>query len=131
MRTLAEIVPLRTPACREAVDAVGMVAAGEPVPDRKAAAHVETCLRCQAEVLAYRRVLATMRAMRGEHLAPPPGGLDGALAALRAGLDHGAGSDGAPAWAVRAAYVGGLTAASAAGVLVWFSRRRPGLPHAS
>jgi hypothetical protein len=129
MRTLAEIVPLRTPACRDAVDAVAMIAAGEEGADRRASAHVSTCLRCQAEVAAYRRVLATMRAMRHDQLAAPPGGLDGTLHAVRS--DGPAAGDGAAAWAVRAAYVGGITAASAAGVLVWFSRRRLGLPNAS
>jgi len=52
--------------------------------------------------------------------------LDAALGAL-----HMGGSDAAPAWAVRAAYVGGITAASAAGVLVWITRRRLGLADAS
>jgi hypothetical protein len=128
MRTLVEIVPLRTAACRDAVDAVAMIAAGEAGVDRRAGAHVSTCLRCQAEVAAYRRVLATMRAMRGDRLAPPIGALDDALTFVR---DGGAAGEGTPAWALRAAYVGGLTAASAAGVLVWFSRRRLGLPNAS
>lgn len=129
MRTLAEIVPLRTPACRDAVDAVAMIAAGEEGVDRRAAGHVSTCLRCQAEVAAYRRVLATMRSMRLDRLAAPPDGLNGTLHAVRS--DGSATGDGAAAWALRAAYVGGITAASAAGVLVWFSRRRPGLPNAS
>ena len=130
MRTLAEIIPLRTAACREAVDAVGQIAAGETDLDPQAAAHVSGCLRCQAEVAAYRRVLRLMRAMRDDDTAVPAG----SLADLLEALDM-AGEDGlAPAagsWAVRAAYVGGITAAGAAGVLVWFSRRRLGLPHAS
>ncbi len=127
MRTLADLVPLRTPACRDAVDAVAMLAAGEPGVDRRAAAHVASCLRCQAEVGAYRRVLATMKGMREDLMPAPAGAVAGAVEAL-----HGVpGGDGAPAWAVRAAYVGGITAASAAGMLVWLSRRRLGLPHAS
>jgi hypothetical protein len=137
VRTLADLVPLRTAACREAVDAVGDLAAGEPGVDARAAAHVETCLRCQAEVLAYRRVLATMRAMRDEHFLVPSAVVDAALGALHAdalhaeGADGSEGADGVPGWALRAAYVGGLTAAGAAGVLVWLGRRRLGLPNAS
>lgn len=145
MRTLAEIVRLRTNACREAVDAVAMIAAGEEGVDRRAAAHVGACLRCQAEVAAYRRVLATMRSMRADVLPVPARALSEALEAVHgpagsagssvagAGSAGSAGSsgEGTPAWAVRAAYVGGITAASAAGMFVWLSRRRLGLPHAS
>lgn len=129
MRTLAEIVPLRTPACREALDAVAMLAAGEGGVDRRAGAHVATCLRCQAEVAAYRRVLVTMRSMRDQDVPVPSDALAEALEFLRSSVaDSG---DGAPVWAVRVAYVGGITAASAAGMLVWLGRRRLGLPHAS
>lgn len=129
MRTLAEIVRLRTSACREAVDAVAMIAAGEDGVDDCAAAHVGSCLRCQAEVAAYRRVLATMRLMRGDEFPLPGGLIAEALDALHAsGAPVG---EGAPLWAVRAAYVGGITAASAAGMFMWLSRRRLGLPHAS
>jgi hypothetical protein len=114
MRTLAEIIPLRTPACREAADAVGMIAAGEDAYPPAAVEHVSGCLRCQAEVAAYRRVLRTMRAMRDDLVPVPAGSLD---ALLRP--DGG----GPPPWAVRAAYVGGITAAGAAGMIVWLSRR--------
>ena len=130
MRTLAEIVPLRTAACRDAVDAVAQIAAGETGTDPRAAGHVTTCLRCQAEVAAYRRVLRTMRSMKGEVLDLPQGGLAELLRALEAAGEDGTLPPGT-SWAVRAAYVGGITAAGAAGVLVWFSRRRLGLPHAS
>lgn len=130
MRTLAEIIPLRTAACRDAADAVGQVAAGESDVEAQAAAHIATCLRCQAEVAAYRRVLRLMRSMRDDTMEVPPGSLAELLEALEA-----AGGDGSVplvgSWAVRAACVGGITAAGAAGVLVWFSRRRLGLPHAS
>ena len=137
MRTLADLVPLRTPACRDAADAVAILAAGESGFERRAGDHVASCLRCQAEVAAYRRVLAIMRSMRDDVMAVPTGAV---AEAVRAMQDAGAASaaagaagagEGAPGWAVRVAYVGGITAASAAGVLVWFSRRRLGLPHAS
>lgn len=129
MRTLAEIVPLRTPACREAVDAVSMLAAGEHGVDSRAGSHVASCLRCQAEVAAYRRVLATMRSMREELVPAPDGAVSEALEAMQMSGWHFA--DGSPPWAVRVAYVGGITAAGAAGMLMWLGRRRLGLPHAS
>ncbi len=183
MRALAEIVPLRTPACREAEGAIVTIAAGEPEVDHAAARHIGTCLRCQAEVAAYRRVMAVMRAMRDYHF-PGPDAAVGEVSrpvrpvrpvrsvrsdqvrpvrsdqvrpvrpdqvrpvrperAGRVSGDHAPGvaagdgamvggglPDGAALWAVRAAYVGGLTAAGAAGLLMWISRRRLGLPEAS
>lgn len=125
MRTLAELIRLRTADCRDAVDAVAMVAAGDADVEPKQADHVATCLRCQAEVAAFRRVLATLREMRDDELLLPPDEPDGTIEAIHDG-------DGIPStWAVRAAYVGGITAAGAAGVIVWLSRRRPGLLSAS
>lgn len=132
MRTLAEIVRLRTSACREAVDAVAMIAAGENGVDERAAAHVGSCLRCQAEVAAYRRVLATMRLMRADVFPVPGRAIAEALEIVHGSAPASALSgEGPPVWAVRAAYVGGITAASAAGMFMWLSRRRPALPHAS
>lgn len=130
MRTLAEIVPLRTAACRDAIDALPQIAAGETDVDPDAAGHVTTCLRCQAEVAAYRRVLRTMRSMRRDVIDLPSGGLAELLRVLEAAGEDGTLPPGA-SWAIRAACVGGITAAGAAGVLVWFSRRRLALPHAS
>jgi len=129
MRGLAEIVRLRTGECREAVDTIAQIAAEEDDVDQKAAAHVAQCLRCQAEVAAYRRILRHLRAMRREGIAPPVGSLAAVLAALEtAAAEQNVASN---TWVIRAAYVGGITvataAAGAAGVMVWMSRRRPGL----
>jgi hypothetical protein len=85
---------------------------------------VRSCLRCQAEVAAYRRILRTMQSMRHDMVTPPPGGLTAVVRALQEAADGGQ----AVSWATVAAYVGGLTAAGAAGVLVWYTRRRPWLP---
>lgn len=126
MRTLAEIIPLRTAACREAVDAVAQMAAGEADVDPEAGRHVASCLRCQAEVAAYRRILRIMGSMRSEVVPVPAGNLAEVLRALEQAEADMAGMSRA----VRAACFGGITAAGAAGMLVWFSRRRPGLPHA-
>lgn len=155
MRSLAEIVQLRTGACREAADVLPAIAAGEypepPRPDSRGewddtvredgsvrgdkdprdevVAHVETCLRCQAELSAYRRLLAHLRELRDHPENPPDGGLAELLKVLA--TEPSAGTH----WAVRVAYVGGITAvtaaAGAAGVLVWMSRRKPGLARAS
>jgi hypothetical protein len=127
VRSLAEIIPLRTPDCREAADAVPQIAAGEDGVEPRAAAHVRTCLRCQAELAAYRRILRIMRSMR--HEIVPTSGQN--LADLLRALHDAELADGqTTSWAVRAAYVGGITAAGAAGMLVWLTLRRPGLPDA-
>ncbi|HET9077551.1 MAG TPA: hypothetical protein VFN68_11520 [Acidimicrobiales bacterium] len=131
MRTLAEIVPLRTAACREAVDAVAQMAAGEPDVDPHSRAHVGSCLRCQAELAAFRRVLRLMRSMRTDAVPVPAGSLAELLQALGESADGEGLASPTGSRAVRAACLGGITAAGAAGVLVWFSRRRLGLPHAS
>ncbi len=41
--------------------------------DRAARAHVETCLRCQADLVEHRRVLRALRSLRTEVLVPAPG----------------------------------------------------------
>ena len=129
MRGLAEIVHLRTGECRDAIDAIAQIAAGEEV-EGVSASHVAECLRCQAvEVAAYRRILRTLRAMRGDAVVPPSGSLAGVLAALEVAADGPPG--GSTPWATRVIYVGGITmatAAGAAGVLVWMSRRRRSRP---
>jgi hypothetical protein len=140
MRSLAEIVQLRTGACREAVHVLPAIAAGEYGKGATAGAtveaaqdptltHVEHCLRCQAELSAYRRLLTQLRDLRGDLESPPEGALAGLLEAIAGEPAHGT------HWAVRAAYLGGITvataAAGAAGMLVWMSRRRPGMAEAS
>jgi len=131
MRSLAEIIQLRTGACREAAGALPAIAAGEypSGAPSQIGAHVRECLRCQAELSAYRRLLDQLHELRGDLESPPEGALASLLEALAA--------ESAPGthWAVRAAYLGGITvataAAGAAGVLVWMNRRRPGLARAS
>jgi hypothetical protein len=128
MPGLAEIVRLRTADCRQAADELPRVAAGEVELEGDMSRHVGECLRCQAELAAYRRILRHLRALRHDEVAPPPGTLSAVLDALAA-----AGSDSDPVTSrvLRVAYVGGITAvtaaAGAAGVLVWMNRRRVGL----
>jgi hypothetical protein len=125
----AEIVRVRSTACRRAAPAISAIAAGEPEGvDPAAQIHVAQCLRCQAEVVAYRKLLRTLRAMRREAQVPPAGSIGALLLALDEAADRAGSSAG---WALRAAYLGGLTAAAgAAGVLVWMNRRRPGYAQA-
>ncbi len=66
MRTLAELIPLRTAACRDAEAVIVSIAAGDEDVDPEAGCHVASCLRCQAEVVAYRRVMTVMRSLRSD-----------------------------------------------------------------
>jgi hypothetical protein len=91
------------PAAAEGIEALD-------VPARR---HVERCLRCQADAVQYRRVLRAMRTLRTEVLEPAPGLLPEILASLAE-----AGERQALRSLVRgrrAAYLGGLAAATAAG----------------
>jgi 3-methyladenine DNA glycosylase/8-oxoguanine DNA glycosylase len=87
--------------------------------------HVETCLRCQADLVQYRRLLRALRSLRTEVLEPAPG----LLPEILASIEH-AGERRAIRAALngrRAAYIGGIaaaTAAGAAGAIVLATRNR-------
>ena len=113
--------------CEQVVDDLADLAAGHAeavAPDH--VAHVEHCLRCQAEMVQYRKLLRALRTLRTEVLEPSPGLLADVLAGIEeeaerhaiAGLLRGR----------RAAYLGGLAAATAAAggaiVLANHARRR-------
>jgi hypothetical protein len=123
MPKLAEIIPLPRSACSRTRDALPELAAGELPDGDLVVGHVEACPECRAEATAYRRLLRSLRTVRFELVAPPAGAVASVLAALEAAAAE------QHSRAVRAAYVGGITAvtaaASAAGVLVWLSRRQP------
>ena len=117
--------------CDEVADLLADAADGSTLLDGPARRHVGRCLRCQAEIVQYRKLLRALRAMRTEVLEPAPGLLADILAGLEAaGERHAIRSllSGR-----RGAYLGGLaaaTAAGAAGAIVFASRshrRRVGL----
>ena len=64
----------------------------EAVPEQ-VADHVAQCLRCQAEMAAYRRILRHLRALRHDDVRSPPGALAAVLAALEVAAleDHAGG----------------------------------------
>ena len=115
--------------CADVADQLAGVADGSHQLDRSARRHVESCLRCQADLVQYRRLLRTLRTLRTDVLEPAPG----LLADIFASLEH-AGERHAIRGVLhgrRGAYLGGLaaaTAAGAAGALVLAARnRRPKL----
>lgn len=98
--------------CEDVRDVLAGLPDGSSQLDREQRRHVETCLRCQAEMVQYRRLLRAMRALRSE-IAPPPVGLLGDLLATV----EAAGERGAVRASIagrRAAYLGGIAAATAA-----------------
>ena len=109
----------------------GIVDGNDPV-DRRVQQHVATCLRCQAELVHYRKLLRALRQLRTEYLEPAPGVLSGILANLEEAGERGAVRSLLSGR--RAAYIGGVavaaTAAGAAGTVVLVSRashRRKGM----
>jgi hypothetical protein len=110
-----ELVAERLPA---AVDEPGAL-------DAVQAEHLGQCLRCQAELSQYRRLRRTMGAMATEGRHLPSDLATEVLVGLDDALDRRARQRTV---GKRAAYLGGLAAATAAGVggvLVLTTRRRP------
>jgi len=111
--------------CEDLTDDLSAAADGSALLGRDERRHVERCLRCQAELVQYRKLLRAMRTMRTEVLEPTPGMLADILANVA-----GAGERRAIRSMIaghRTAYLGGLaaaTAAGAAGALVFAARTR-------
>jgi hypothetical protein len=111
--------------CEDLTEDLAATADGMATLGRSQRRHVERCLRCQAEMVQYRKLLRMMRSMRTEVLEPAPGLLADVLATIEsAGERHAIRSllSGR-----RVAYLGGLaaaTAAGAAGAIVYTTRTR-------
>lgn len=87
--------------------------------------HVEQCLRCQAEVVQYHKLLRAMHNLRFELLEPVPSLLAEILASVEEAGERQAVRS--LLGGRRVAYLGGIaaaTAAGAAGALVFASRSR-------
>lgn len=114
-----------TDLCRDVAEELSAAAEESTVLSHSARAHIETCLRCQADLVQYRKLLRSLRSLRTEILQPAPG----LLPEILAGLEH-AGERHAIRAALhgrRAAYIGGIaaaTAAGAAGAIVLASRSK-------
>ena len=99
--------------CDKLAETLAGAADGSVVLDADEQAHVDTCLRCQADLAQYRRVLKAMRTMRSEVLRPPPG----LFADIVAGLESAGERQVLRSMITgrRVAYIGGIAAATAAG----------------
>ena len=110
--------------CEELSDLLAATGDGDLL-DARARRHVDACLRCQAELAQYRKLLRALRTLRTDVLTPAPGLVTGVLAAIEeAGERHAIRS---LLHGRRVAYVGGIavaaTAAGAGAAIVLASRR--------
>jgi hypothetical protein len=99
--------------CDDVADALPGIVDGLEVAEIEVQRHVAACLRCQAELVQYRKVLRMLHELRTEVLEPTPGLVPDILAALEAAGERRAIHhllNGR-----RVAYVGGIAAATAAG----------------
>jgi hypothetical protein len=112
--------------CEQVAPQLSDVASGRLLLDDSERHHVEHCLRCQAELVQYRKLLRALRTLRTELLEPMPGLLSEVLAAVESAAEHGAVVGMLRGRKV--VYVGGLaaaaTAAAAGGALVIVNRSR-------
>lgn len=117
-----------SPICDELAGTLGDYAEGVETAPADVRLHVETCLRCQAELVQYRRLLKGLHSLRTEVLEPAPGALAGILANLEAAGERSA--IRSMMTGKRGAYVGGTalatvaTGAAVAVVLAGRARRR-------
>jgi hypothetical protein len=117
----SEVIP-----CEEVSALLSDVAEGGATLDAPSRVHVDHCLRCQAELVQYRKLLRALRALRVQVIEPAPGLLPDILAAIEEAGERRALRellDGR-----RVAYLGGIAAAATAacvgGALVIASRSR-------
>jgi hypothetical protein len=115
---LTDLVRRRQAPCAEVALALPAYVAGETSLDERASHHVAQCLRCQAEIVRYRRMLRTLRALRDDAPLPPSTVLADIIGQL--GADDVGGPTLIGIVAVVALAAG---AAGGAGMLLWFTRR--------
>src|SRR5947199_6255079 len=116
--------------CESVAALLPAVIDGNERADRRTRKHVDSCLRCQAELVQYRKLLRALHQLRTEVLEPSPGLLPSILANLEEAGERGA--IRSLLTGRRTAYIGGLAvataAAGAAGTIVLVSRARQRRP---
>ena len=112
--------------CEQLAEHLAANAGDSVLADPEARAHVEGCLRCQAEVARYRKLLKALRTLRTEMLTPAPGLVSDIFVSIeQAGERHAVRS---LLQGRRVAYASGIAVASVAAAggaaLVLASRNR-------
>ena len=110
--------------CDHVADLLPQIVEGTERAAPPVLSHVESCLRCQAELAQYRKLLRALRHLRTEVLDPMPGTVASILAYMEAAGERGAMRSILAGR--RAAYLGGIAVATAgaAGAIVVASRGR-------
>lgn len=121
----AEPTPRAAERCERIAAAMPALVDEATALDPEDAAHVETCLRCQAELARYRKMLRGLHQLRARFLEPAPGAIAGTLAALEAeGERRALRSVLNGRRLAYAGAIGGALAAGAAATAVLLARRR-------
>ncbi len=97
--------------CEALADQIPGVIDSTAALDAAARSHVDTCLRCQAELAQYRRLARVLRSLRAQQVAP----LDALFDDIIAVLDDPELLRSSSRLGRRAAYLSGIAAATAAG----------------
>jgi hypothetical protein len=110
--------------CEEVAERLPQVMDRPGRADPLVVSHVESCLRCQAEVAQYRRLLRVLHQLRSQGPEPPPGVVGDILAVLEEAANRGAVRSALTGR--RVAYAGAAAAAGAAtaGIVVVAARLR-------
>jgi hypothetical protein len=115
--------------CEELSDVLAGSPDGTTITDLNARRHVDGCLRCQAELAQYRKLLRALHNLRTEVLTPAPGVVADVFAHIEAAAERQAVRS--LVRGRRVAYVGGLavaTAAAGAGAAFVLATRRSKKP---
>jgi hypothetical protein len=114
--------------CATVADRLPGVVDGTSALDRADRRHVERCLRCQAELAQYRKLLRAMHGLRSATVPPPSGLVTDVIVHLEAAGERRAVR--AALTGRKVAYLGGIaaaaTAAGAGAAIVLVSRGRKG-----
>jgi anti-sigma factor RsiW len=76
--------------CDEVAALLPTLVDGTAPPNLAVEHHVESCLRCQAELARYRKLLRTLHQLRTRYIEPTPGLLGETLALLEEAAERGA-----------------------------------------
>lgn len=119
--------PLHAP-CEALADVLPGVVDGSASLERADRRHVERCLRCQAELAQYRKLLRAMQGLRSVTATEPSGLVTDVIAHLEAASERRAVR--AALTGRKVAYIGGIaaaaTAAGAGAAIVLVTRGRKG-----
>jgi hypothetical protein len=119
MPGLTDRVRRRQAPCADVALALPAYVAGETPLDDRLADHAAHCLRCQAEIVRYRRMLRTLHALRNDAPGPPSTVLADIIGTLRS-------DDTTSRKLLGVIVIVGVAAGAAggAGIVVWANRRR-------